>query len=446
MSNKRIAVEATKVSIGMYIAMLDRPWLETPFVFQGFEIKDRLEIELVQSYCSVVYVDIDRGHLSPAEIRALVLAQSGRQQPTRSGQSARRKSNKWLRRLRNLLMRWKIFRRPAGEPHLESDGYPIQTTLRGEAEAAFAAYKRISLTYQEMIARVEKTGRMDIGALKKAVQPVIDSVLRNPNAMAWTIFSRRRSGLNYKRAVGTSVWCLMFGRHLGFDRQGLEDLTIGGLLLDVGNVRIPAEIVAAEGEITPQQFEILSQHVEFGLAILEKSGELSQNIIDMVQFHHERADGSGYPAHLQRNQIPVYGRIAAIADSYDAMTTENAYSRAYAAYDVARALNEMRGNQFATEVVEQFLRTLGVFPTASVVELSNGSIGVVLEQNRDNALRPKVMVLLDKMHKPLDKPKILEMSDLPLDVTHAKAVWVVQGHEHGAFGIDPMDYFNPSAG
>lgn len=425
--------------------MLDRPWLETPFVFQGFEIKDRLEIELLQSYCSVVYVDIDRGHLSPAEIRALVLAQSGRKQQMDAGQRVRRKPNKWLRRLRNFLMRWKIFRQPVGESQLEADGYPIQTTLRGEAEAAFAAYKRISLTYQEMISLVEKQGRIDAGRLKKAMQPVIDSVLRNPNAMAWTIFSRRRSGRKYNRAVGTSVWCLMFGRHLGFDRQGLEDLAIGGLLLDVGLVRIPADIVAVEGDITPQQFEILSQHVEFGLAILGKSKDLSQNVIDMVQFHHERADGSGYPGRLQRNQIPVYGRIAAIADSYDAMTTENAYSRAYAAYDVARALNEMRGNQFAPEVVEQFLRTLGVFPTASVVELSNGSIGVVLEQNRENALRPKVMVLLNKKHKPLDKPQILEMSDLPLDVTHAKAVWVVQGHEHGAFGIDPMDYFNPSA-
>lgn len=429
----------------MYIAMLDRPWLETPFVFQGFEIKDRLEIELLQSYCSVVYVDIDRGHLSAAEIRSLILAGSKRTRSAGDGQRARRKPSKWLRRLRNLLMRWKILRQPVRAPQLESDGYAIQTTLRGEAEAAFAAYKRISLTYVELMALVAKQGRIDVGRLKKAVQPVVDSVLRNPNAMAWTIFSRRRRGRNYNRAVGTSVWCLMFGRHLGFDRQGLEDLAIGGLLLDVGLVRIPADIVAVEGDITPQQFEILAQHVEFGLAILGKSQGLPQNVVDMVQYHHERADGSGYPRQARGNQIPVYGRIAAIADSYDAMTTENAYSRAYAAYDVARALNEMRGNQFAPEVVEQFLRTLGVFPTASVVELSNGSIGVVLEQNSDNALRPKVMVLLDKKHKLLDKPKILEMSDLPLDITHPKAVWVIQGHEHGAFGIDPMDYFNPSA-
>jgi hypothetical protein len=126
------------------------------------------------------------------------------------------------------------------------------------------------------------------------------------------------------------------------------------------------------------------------------------------------------------------------------MTTTNAYSPAYGAFDVARSLHDMRGKQFAAEVVEQFLCTVGMFPTASVVELNNGMIGLVLEQNRDNALRPKVMVLLNKDHSRLSKPKIMEMRDLPLDATHAKAIWITQGHEHGAFGIDPKDFFNQS--
>jgi len=86
-----------------------------------------------------------------------------------------------------------------------------------------------------------------------------------------------------------------------------------------------------------------------------------------------------------------------------------------------------------------------MFPTASVVELNDGTIGLVLEQNRDNALRPKVMVLLNRDHSRLSKPKILEMRDLPVDATHARANWITKGHEHGAFGIDPKDYFNSGA-
>ncbi len=442
MSANRIAVDTTKISIGMYIVMLDRPWLETPFVFQGFEIKDRVEIELLQSYCSSVYVDVNRGSLSPDQIRALVSSQSARKQRGKLVGGARREPGKWMRRLRNLLMRFHIVRQPTGESQLESKGYAIQTTLRSESDQALTAYRTIFSKYKEMVYRVNQRGDVKIGVLHRAVQPVIDSVLRNPNAMAWTIFSRKRSEKEYSRAVATSVWCLMFGRHLGFDRQGLEDLAIGGLLLDIGNIQIPAEIGSGKGEITQEHFNLLSQHVGFGLEVLSISKGVTQNVIDMVGCHHERADGSGYPNRLKGNGIPIFGRIAGIADCYDAMTTKNAYSPAFAAYDAARALNDMRGTQFAPEVVEQFLRMMGLFPTASVVELSDGTIGVVLEQNRNNSLRPKVMVLLDRNHKALPKPKVLEMRDLPLDVTHSKAIWVVQGHEHGAFGIDPMDYFN----
>jgi HD-GYP domain-containing protein (c-di-GMP phosphodiesterase class II) len=441
----RIVVDSSKASIGMYVSMLDRPWLETPFVFQGFEIKDRLEIELLQSYCSVIYVDIHRSSLSPVQVRALAGTQPSRLNVVKTERHKIREPGKWRRRFGNLLRRLGLSRKIRREPRLEAGGYPVESTVRGEAYDAFAAYKAVSLDYREILNQVEQHGKLEVGILKKAAQPLIDSILRNPDAMAWTIFSRRQSRKSLSRAIATSVWCLMFGRHLGFDRQGLEELTIGGLILDIGNVGLPIEFANSQQEITREQHSLLLRHVEFGLAILNKSNGVSDNVRDMVAYHHERADGSGYPQGLRGNRIPAYGRIAAIADCYDAMTTENAYSPAYAAFDVARKLNDMRGKQFAAEVVEQFLCTMGMFPTASVVELSDGSTGLVLEQNRENSLRPKVMVLLDKHRKALRKPKILEMRDLPLDTTNTKALWISRGHEHGAFGINPMDYFNPSA-
>ena len=141
------------------------------------------------------------------------------------------------------------------------------------------------------------------------------------------------------------------------------------------------------------------------------------------------------------NQIPPFGRIAGIADCYDAMTSETPYSTPMAAYDAARALNDMRGKDFAAEVVEQFLATMGMFPVASLVELNDGSVAVVLEQNPNNVLRPKVLALLDQNKEPLSQPRVVEMRDLPLDATHSGALWIVSGHEHGAFGIDPAEIF-----
>lgn len=186
---------------------------------------------------------------------------------------------------------------------------------------------------------------------------------------------------------------------------------------------------------------MLRQHAEFGEKILAASQGVAQTVADMVRCHHERFDGSGYPQGLYGNQIPPFGRIAGIADCYDAMTSETPYSKPMAAYDAARALNEMRGKEFAAEVVEQFLATMGMFPVASLVELNDGSVAVVLEQNPNNVLRPKVLLLLDQNRAPLPRPRVIEMRDLPLDATQSGALWIVNGHEHGAFGIDPAGIF-----
>jgi HD-GYP domain-containing protein (c-di-GMP phosphodiesterase class II) len=204
---------------------------------------------------------------------------------------------------------------------------------------------------------------------------------------------------------------------------------------------LPKSIAATSGAITDEQKTMLRQHVEFGAKILADSQGVAQPVADMVRCHHERFDGTGYPQGMFGNQIPPFGRIAGIADCYDAMTSDATYSEPMAAYDAARALNEMRGKEFAAEVVEQFLATMGMFPVASLVELNDGSVAIVLEQNPYNVLRPKVLLLLDQNKAPLPQPKVVEMRDLPLDATQPGALWIVSGHEHGAFGIDPADIF-----
>jgi HD-GYP domain-containing protein (c-di-GMP phosphodiesterase class II) len=426
----------------MYVSKLDRPWLETPFIFQGFEIRERSEIDLLRQYCSTVYIDIDRGDISDAQVQRLVATQPASRAASgpigRAGSSGPSVLQRWLRKL---FLRLGMYRKAAAVTSDDGELYPIQTTVRAESGAARSAYEKLAAHHRSMFDTATMKSEVHMGALRRAVQPAIESVLRNPNALAWTVFSRKRSNEVYNRSVGTAIWCLLVGRQLGFDREMLDDLAMGGMLLDIGNSRIRPGIAATRGRISSEQYDELRQHVDLGLEILECSKGVTDNVADMLRCHHERADGSGYPHGLRGNQIPGFGRIAAIADCYDAMTSISPYSQPMAAYDVARSLNEMRGKEFAAEVVEQFLATMGMFPVASIVELSNGAVAVVLEQNPGNILKPKVMLLLDKQHKPLAEPRIVEMRDLPMDVTHSDALWIVKGYEHGAFGIDPLRIF-----
>jgi HD-GYP domain-containing protein (c-di-GMP phosphodiesterase class II) len=443
LSIKQVPIDVEKVCEGMYVSKLDRPWLETPFIFQGFEIREQAEIDMLQRCCSIVYIDVERGKLTDDQVRRLIQMQ--RKPAKAPPQPARRKvkePGKLLRLLQKLLARLGLYRQAATLASAGQEGHRIQTTVRAEADAARDAYKILAKHHKKMMDTATVRGNVSMEELQQAVQPAIDSILRNPNALAWTVFSRKRSSENYNRTVGTAIWCLMFGRHLNFDRDMLEELALGGMLLDIGNSTLPKSIAATAGAITEEQKAMLRQHVEMGARILSQSASVPQTVVDMVSSHHERFDGSGYPRGLYGNQIPPFGRIAGIADAYDAMTSETPYSKPMAAYDAARALNDMRGKAFAAEVVEQFLATMGMFPVASLVELNDGSVAVVLEQNPGNVLRPKVLLLLDENRTPLDQPTLLEMRELPMDATHSNAKWIVGGHEHGAFGIDPADIFS----
>lgn len=438
---ERIAVDTADLEKGMYIAMLDRPWLETPFVFQGFEINDEAEVEQLQRFCEYVYVDTKRGHLSADQIRSLNEARD--EEPFRNTPQITQemRDSGWLSRIRTGLARMGLkFLQPKRIKD-ESDVYQITATVRSEAQRAKAAYELTRTKYELIVGMARKHKAIQYDTVKKAVQPTVESILRNPDAMAWTVFSKKKSGKDYSRAVATSVWSVMFGRHLGFDRDALQNLAVGGLLLDIGIVGLPQDLVNTEGALTDQQFEQVRTHVNIGVEILEASKDFPKSVIEMVRCHHERADGSGYPNQLRSNKIPVNGRIAGICDSYDAMTSTNAYSSAKAAYETARKLHEMRGKEFQAEVVEQFFRTVGMFPTGSVVELSDGSVGVVLEQNRVNALRPKLMMLLDQQHKPMHPRRVLDMQKLPSKASSTGAMCIAKGHEHGAFGIDPLNCF-----
>lgn len=442
MEYQRIAVDAGSVTIGMYVSMLDRPWLETPFIFQGFEVKAQDEIDMLQRHCNWVYVDIERSSLPQAQFRHLIQAQRTRRQTSGHGaQKAVHEPGRWLLMLRRWLARFGLRTQQVADRTTAETGYPILSTVRGEAPDAQAAYTQLAQQHARAVERASLNNDVNIAALRRAVRPAVESVLRNPDAMAWTVFSRKRRRENNVRAIGTAVWCMIFGRHLCFDRQQIEELALGGLLLDIGYVRLSQPLQETRGELTPEQKLAMTSHVQLGEDIVARSNGVPDAVIEMVSCHHERADGSGYPQGLQGMKIPAYGRIAGIADAYDAMTTENTYSPAYSAYDAARTLNELRDKHFAAEVVEQFLKAIGMFPTASIVELSDGTVGVVLEQNRSNALKPKVMVLAHKDKGPLSQSKIIELRDLPVDVTHSNAVWIVAGHEHGAFGIDPISLF-----
>jgi len=439
--NAPLKIDTAYVAPGMYVAQLDRPWLATPFLFQGFEISDAAELEQLRKYCRYVYVDIKRSTMSGPEIQArLQRATDSRGLKITAATQSKAAPPTLLQRLAAFLLRFD----PSGWLSARLGGvhvYQSQTTTRAEAPIAAQAYTQATAVLSHVLDAVRDGGIVDVEDVRGAVNPIIDSVLRNPDAMAWLLTLKKRDEYSYNHSIATSVWGVVLGRHLGFDRRSLEILAVGGLLLDIGKTRIPDTILQKQGELSAYESDLVQQHVEIGADLVRNAAGIGHEVVDMIQSHHERHDGSGYPQGLAGADIPVFGRIAGIVDCYDAMITPRSYAGAKSAYMVVRELNAEKGKKFQRELVEQFVQALGMFPSGSIVELNTGEVGIVIEQNRVRRLRPKVMLLLNPAKQPLQEHKILDLRKLPSDERDAESVWIASGLEPGAHGIDPKDYF-----
>jgi HD-GYP domain-containing protein (c-di-GMP phosphodiesterase class II) len=177
--------------------------------------------------------------------------------------------------------------------------------------------------------------------------------------------------------------------------------------------------------------------VNLGLEILSQAQGVHPDVVEGIAQHHERLNGSGYPKGLSGERIAVFGRMAAIADTYAALTRNRPYAEAVSPHEALQKLSNWGGSQFQVEMVEQFIQSIGVFPVGSLVELSTGEVAVVVTHNKHKRLRPKVLVVTDAEKKPSDRPTTL---DLIYDVSD-RPTYIRRGLPSNAYGLDPSEFY-----
>jgi HD-GYP domain-containing protein (c-di-GMP phosphodiesterase class II) len=236
--------------------------------------------------------------------------------------------------------------------------------------------------------------RISVAEIESAAEPMVASVIRNPNAFFWLESVRARDPYAYAHALNAAALAATFGRHLGLPQGTLVDLASGGLLMDIGFSLIEAATINHGGPLSDPQRREVQRHVELGLEVLRRDGGASDEVLEMIGAHHERHDGSGYPCGTSGFGIPLMGRMLGIVDSYDAMCASRPYRPALSQHHALQSLYRERDRLFQGELVEQFSQALGVYPTGSLVELSTGHVAVVKAQNPARRLSPRVTVIL----------------------------------------------------
>lgn len=402
---KTLKIPVNDLDIGMYVSGLDRPWLETPFFTQGFMIATPDDLGRLRRYCDYVFIDVRRSSQSvfPGRRQALPRSAPSRKSPAKK--SATKEGRKAALKERPRVPLTTIFHGRDIQP------YRDESDWEEEHPRAKRALNTLVGDIGDIFSEVHEGEKLDIIKLRKSCDPIVDSISRNPDACVWVSRLKQHDSYTYKHSLSAAIWAVSLGRQIGLQRHDLRALAMGCMLMDVGKLRVDPELLRADRELTAQETEEVANHISHGLDILDECGILNQDVIDMVAHHHERYDGSGYPRGLSANQIPPFARIAAIVDTYDAITSNREHAAAVSPTNAIKILYQARDEEFQAELVESFIQAIGLYPAGTLVELSSGEVGVVVAEYRTRRLRPKIMVLMDSKKQPLKKSRVVDLHE-----------------------------------
>jgi HD-GYP domain-containing protein (c-di-GMP phosphodiesterase class II) len=323
--------------------------------------------------------------------------------------------------------------------------YPVRQTVEQVLPKAREAWQSGGRSLEKLLSEVRASKGVQLVQVKEAVSDMVDSMIDNPDAMLWVAQLRDTDMNTYQHGVRSALYMIAVGRSLGFPKEMIESLGLIGMLADVGKIRVPRALLDKPGILNRAEFSLVKEHVERGLEALETDGvKLNADVRAGIMQHHERLDGSGYPAGLKGTDISIYGRIAGIADCFSALTTARPYANAMSVQDALMSLYQWADTSFHAPLVEQFVQAVGVFPVGSLVELSSDEVAVVLAHNRSRRLEPRVIVLTDAEKRPLAAPFERDLFKQAV-VKGVKPIRIHRGLPAGAYGLKPHDFYADEA-
>ena len=393
-------VPVDELSFGTFISKLDRPWTETPFMFQGFVLKTDRQLEVLKKHCKHVFVDPEKEE------------------------------------------RQEVVRKVTAEDVAKVRGttvYRDVASVEAELPKAQNAFTKTTMVVKELSRALEIGSSIDSSRSHEAATQITESVVRNPDALALLTKLQEKSGATLSRAVGISVLMTIFGRFLQLPQDRIMILGMLGLLQDVGKLKLPTEL-AARGPTSEAETELYRTHVSHSVRILSETPGLSPELPGLASLHHERFDGSGYPRGLRGDAIAIAGLIAGIVDTFDTLTAPKPWGESMSPSNALSVIYKGRGKEFHPALVEQFIQCMGVYPVGSVVELNSGEIAIVIAQNLVRRMAPRIMIVKDTRGLKMVPYKMLDLMKEP-KVRPDEPYRILRSLEYDAVEIDPRELF-----
>jgi len=253
-------------------------------------------------------------------------------------------------------------------------------------------HREVIMETKGLIETIKKDGDLDLGRIKDNVEKALPDMIRNNDVLMRLNQLKATDDYTFGHSLRVSILAAMLGKWLGYSDEEILELAETGLLFDMGKMRIPEYLLQKPGKVTPEEFELLKKHAQFGYSILLSTRGVSSNIKYATLHHHERMDGSGYPLRLRENQIHDFAKIIMVCDVFDALITDRPYSKAISPIMAAEYLLWSSGKLFDPKVCYVFIKNLAEFYIGKEVKLTSGETGMIVFIEDNYPTRPIVKV------------------------------------------------------
>lgn len=376
-------IPAAALRPGMFICDFNAGWMAHPFALNHLHVRTERQIEeIVRHGIRTVFIDTRQGSdVENAPTLAEVVTST----------------------------RHEMLDSVARETQRNRDGeYGARPPSAEEIRRARQVVGQATEQLRNAMAEARLGKPIDIPALRESAENISAAVIRNSNAMALVCRLRKRDEYTFSHSLNVSVLLARFSHHLGDAPEVTQQIALGGLLHDIGKMAIATEVLNKPGKLTDDEYGHMKTHVSRGLALVERY-PLPEAALAVIREHHERRDGSGYPMSLTQESISTIGRMAAIVDVYDAISTERVYHKALPAPEAMRRIFEWQ-HHFDPTLVNGFVRCLGIYPAGSLVRLKSERLAIVLCHRPENLVQPRLRVIFDLRRRTYLPPEDIELS------------------------------------
>lgn len=385
-------IHVRDVRLGMYIQELCGSWMDHPFWKKTFELTDPKDLHSLQT-CGLkeVWIDTEKG----LDVEAHVVAMTVEEEKQKIEQA---------------------FQKIA----LDESKPEVRVSMKEEVVRARKLQEKSKAAVTSMFHEARMGNAINVADAAPIVDEINLSVSRNPEAFLNISRLKNKDDYTYLHSVAVCALMIALAKQLELSEADIKDAGMAGLLHDVGKMMIPDEVLNKPGKLTDEEFEIIKDHPKKGWEVLNVSGA-NAVALDVVLHHHERVDGTGYPEKISGDALTLFARMGAVCDVYDALTSNRCYKNGWEPAEALHKMAEWRNGHFDERIFYAFVKTVGIYPSGTLVRLKSGRLAIVMEQSEKGLLTPHVKAFFStKSNEPI-MPELIDLAKSSDSIANVEA-------------------------